>query len=145
MCAQSALHHAKHHHIHQIVMTIHPGFAIGFECARKEPACQALCNATCMRDVCHASCKAHFGMNNIANLSSAQLAACVQSHLASSSCQLLLGKGCGLMLSQLGACPDGAALLVALATADAAAAAAAVAAAVAAAAAASSGSSPVEG
>ena len=78
-------------------------------------------------------------MNNIANLSSAQLAACVQSHLASSSCQLLLGKGCGLMLSQLGACPDGAALLVALATADAAAAA------VAAAAAASSGSSPVEG
>ncbi len=65
-------------------------------------------------------------MSNIANLANAQLADCVQSHPASSNCQLLLGKGCGLMLmGQLGACPDGAALVVDLATADAAAAAAA--------------------
>ena len=71
-----------------------------------------------------ASCKAHFGMNNIVNLSSAQLAACVQSHPASSSCQLLLEKGCGPMLSQLGACPVGVALLVAPAHAVVAAAAA---------------------
>ena len=63
-------------------------------------------------------------MNNTANLSSAQLAACAQSHPASSSCQLLLGKGCGLMLSQLGPCPVGVALLVAPAYAVAAAAAA---------------------
>lgn len=65
-------------------------------------------------------------MHNIANLSSAQLAACVQSHPASSSCQLML-------MGQLGACPDGAALLVDLATADAVAAAAAAVAAAAAA------------
>jgi len=84
---------------------------------------------------CQASCKAHFGITNIANLSSAQLVACVQSHPASSSCQLLLVKGCGLMLmGQLGACPDGAALLVDLATAVAAAAVAAAAVAAAAAA-----------
>lgn len=72
-------------------------------------------------------CKAMWhacGVNNIANLSSAQLAACVQSHPASSSCQLLLGKGCGLMLSQPGACPVGVALLLAPAHAVAAAAAA---------------------
>ena len=76
----------------------------------------------------HALCEAHFGVNNIANLSSAQLAACVQSHPASSSCQLLLGKGCGLtLIGQLGACPGDAALLVDLATAAAADAAAAAA------------------